>query len=693
MLRSLLGRVCIISLAIGSMCSSVPVLAGTYHDLGRPIIGAWQRHAWIVHDPVLGRELLWSQECSQDGAVFYALDLESGSLVEQHAAPAREIGGVLTAADGVLYMYTYSGLNHPGNVLLRFDPRKRVLENLGLASTPHNRCVSGAIGPDGHVYIGTHQEGRLFRFDTTTEQWADLGQKVPPPIRPRQNIWLDNLHFTSRGKLLAAVTRTPPTELVEIDAQGDSFRKLKAFSSVRFLVYHDQILVPTQDGFDIFNLNYEKTETVTLAQVKTSEVYDSTASLKFVTAVPKLGALGLVGRDLVRVSLADKRLTKLANLPFDGELVASPSGNRVVVIHHPTRRFAVIETASGKTLIRHIGYEGQRGTQICGLNKAEDGSIYGTNIIGMHLFRCDPHDDSLHDLGHVGWAGGEVYNTISVGDQIYFGTYGGGHWGVLDTKRPWQPDFATQGKAAEANPRRLLVLGGDDPDAANRPFEYVRGPDSNVYIACRANYGHPGGSMIQFDPRRNTTRVFRDRLRSIQTVTSDERYVFAGTNIHGGRGSGDRADDATLVVFDPKTGQRVFEQAVVEDAQAIVSIRYNAADRRVYATTDNQTLLRFHPRQFKVEKTWRIRSAGTPLAGVPEDVGMLHITPASDGNVYGISYRDLYRLDTRRGRLEYLEKPPLPGLYQIVEGEPGAFYMGAGTHLLKYVVKAPAYFR
>ena len=56
------------------------MLAGTFHDLGRPVIGAWQRKAWLVHDPVLERELLWSQESSQDGAIFYALDVETGEV-------------------------------------------------------------------------------------------------------------------------------------------------------------------------------------------------------------------------------------------------------------------------------------------------------------------------------------------------------------------------------------------------------------------------------------------------------------------------------------------------------------------------------------------------------------------------------------------------------------------------------------
>ena len=163
--------------------------------------------------------------------------------------------------------------------------------------------------------------------------------------------------------------------------------------------------------------------------------------------------------------------------------------------------------------------------------------------------------------------------------------------------------------------------------------------------------------------------------------------------MHGGRGSGARASDGTLFVFDPRTEQRVFEEALIPDAKAVVSVRFNKHDGNVYATTDNQMLFSFDPKNMKLLRTWKIRSPGTPLAGVPEDAGMLHITIAASGDVYGVTQRDLWRLRRKHGEIEYLDQPPIPNLYQIVEGEPGVFYMGAQTHLLKYIVDAPAYFR
>ena len=133
--------------------------------------------------------------------------------------------------------------------------------------------------------------------------------------------------------------------------------------------------------------------------------------------------------------------------------------------------------------------------------------------------------------------------------------------------------------------------------------------------------------------------------------------------------------------------------SVVPNSKAIVCLRYSSSDSLIYGSTDNQTLFAFDPRSFQIVSTWPIRSPGSPLAGVPEDVGMIHLTAASDGNIYGVTRRDLFRLNVKRAVIEYLDPPPIPDLYQIVEGDPGEFYMGARTHLLKYTLDTPVYYR
>lgn len=495
------------------------------------------------------------------------------------------------------------------------------------------------------------------------------------------------------GRLLAAVVRSPPDEVVVIDVNTGDFQKIETLPSSNFRVFGSHVLEPSAQGLKIYDRRFQPVGELTLKNLEGGGAFGVDATFSLLATHPSAGVLGRVGKEVVRIDIERRRVRRLANLPFEGAFLVTTNGKQAVTINHQLAKFATIDLENADVLVHPIRYAGKRGTQICGLNKASDGTIYGTTIISMHIFRHAPKTGKTDDLGHVGWSGGEVYNTIEHGRQIFFGTYGGGFWGHYDPEKPWKPAFKGQALSLENNPKNLGRLSVDDSNAANRPFEYVLGPDKNIYIACRANYGHPGGCLVRFNAQTGEKKVYRDLKRSVQTVTADDRYVYCGTNIRGGRGSGDRADVATFFVHDPNTGKRVFEAPLVDNAKAIVSVRYHPTDRQVYLTTDNQHLLAFDPQTFRVKGRWSIRSAGTPLAGVPEDVGMIHLAAASDGNVYGVTQSDLFRLNTKRKQIEYMKRPPIPELYQIVEGEPGVLYMGARTHLLKYVVNPSPFYR
>ena len=56
-----------------------------------------------------------------------------------------------------------------------------------------------------------------------------------------------------------------------------------------------------------------------------------------------------------------------------------------------------------------------------------DGTLYGSTMISMRLFRVDPtaKADALTDLGRVGWGSGEIYNQLACDGRVFFGSYGG----------------------------------------------------------------------------------------------------------------------------------------------------------------------------------------------------------------------------------------------------------------------------
>lgn len=339
---------------------------------------------------------------------------------------------------------------------------------------------------------------------------------------------------------------------------------------------------------------------------------------------------------------------------------------------------------------RTIDYIPSVATDICGLQRGPHGDIYGTTIISMHVFRYDPAAKELRDLGKVGWNGGEVYDVISCGDKLYMGSYGGGYFACYDPAKDWQPMPEHGGEHPDANPRNFGPLGAP----MNRPFKYTVGPDGRIYIACRANYHVSGGGLAVFDPRTEQKTLHRDVDQSVQSIASDDTWVYGGTSIRGGRGCIETTTEAKLFMFSPQENRRVFECIPHWGAIAIGNLACSPITGYVYGSTDEGTIFAFCPQRRRVVWRWQLNNTGTPLMGVPEAHGILHLTCARDGDIYGVTQYEVFKIDVSTDRLFYLDRAPIPDLCQIVEGpQDGVFYIGARGHLLEYHVRETPHFR
>ena len=575
---------------------------GIYYDLGRPIIGGWMGGPWISHDPARNRDLIWGGEFGQEGAVLFAVDVDSGEVVEQHRIGAREFNATVEPASGRLWIYTYHGLNQPGNLLLSWDPQSRAVVSHGFPPMSGQRFVGAVLGKDGRVYLGTHPFGHLVSFDPVNESWHDHGCQAPEPIVPEQQIWCRPHSVSADGEIICNMIRTRPGEWVAFDPATKQTRMLSAAP--------DATAVPVSSA----------------ARTIEADIYAGTYNV-------------------------------------DGES-------------------------------RSFRYKPQVATDIVGLNKGPDGKIYGSTIISMHIFSFDPTTRDLVDLGRVGFGHGEVYDVVAYEDKLYLGSYTGAYWAVYDPAQPWTPRNDVDGMAPEANPRCIGQLGSK----MNRPFEYVVGPDERIYIACRADYGIPGGGLGRFDPhskipQNEGIRVFVDEEQSVQCVAADDRYIYGGTSVSGGRGCIEPTTQGKLFVFDPQTEERIFSSIPDSNAIAVTSLAVSSSTGVVYGTTSTGMIFAFDCTQRQVVQTWQLRSMGTPLMGVPETYGIIHLTAGSDGHIYGVTNRDLFRLDVGMGQILYLDLPPIPDLYQIVEGQPGVFYIGARGHLLEYHLAGIPHYR
>ena len=569
---------------------------GIYFDLGRPVIGGWFQGGWVLHDPVRRKDLLWGSELGQEGAVLFAIDVDSGHVVEEHRIGCREFNAVGDPNTGLLWIATNHGLFQPGHLLLSWSQHTRKLTSHGFPPISGQRFAGVPFfASDGRIYIGSHPHGHVSGFDPRSGKWRDYGCLAPEPIIVGQHIWCYPQSETETGEIVCGINRVP---------------------------------------FAIVALNPDSGETRLLDEAPPTPVSPPPT------------------RDI------QPRFYHAADYVVDGQE-------------------------------RQSDYTPQVATDIVGLNTGPDGKIYGSTIISMHMFSFDPRTRELTDLGRAGWSSGEIYDVIAYGDKVYLGSYGGGYWASYDPSKPWDPQPEQEGISPTANPRNFGQLGQD----MNRPFEYAVGADNRIYIACRSNYRIPGGGLARFDPASEEIRVFRDEEQSFQSVTADERFVYGGTSISGGRGCIETTTEGKLVLFDVEAEARVFECIPVPAAEAVTSVAVSSADGLVYGSVSSGQLFAFDVDERQVVRRWEMRSKGTPLMGVPETYGITHLTCAHDGDIYGVTQKDVFQLNVSTGEVRYLDPPPITDLYQIVEGEPGVFYIGARGHLLEYHLQDKPHYR
>ena len=104
---------------------------GTYFDLGRPVIGGWMGGGWVSRDPVRAIDLLWGGEFGQEGACLFAVNVDTGKVVERHRIGCREFNVTVEHDTGRLWIHTYHGLFEPGLLLWSWSPETRRLESHG----------------------------------------------------------------------------------------------------------------------------------------------------------------------------------------------------------------------------------------------------------------------------------------------------------------------------------------------------------------------------------------------------------------------------------------------------------------------------------------------------------------------------------------------------------------------------------
>lgn len=549
-------------------------------DHGIPVFQALVLSLAVGNDPVSGGERIYVALHSVP-PVFLSIDAQTGAT-EQYTAVAgcTEPRNMIVAPDGrVLIVHCFGNLHI-------FDPCRRTLTPS--AKMPFDRQYSGhrtaVLGSDGRIYLGGNGQAELLRFDLDTGVLEDLGA-----LDPRGGMILhlaagkDGFVYASNRVSVGA----SPTILAAYEpASGKSV----------------SVLLPDEDAGGFHTL-----------------------------------IRGADGAAYVRSAKGNAyRLDHARAIPIPADQCAAPAVATLAhgdVVRHSDMTPDKLQIGEG-VRARQIELKYQTsGARIHHIAPGPGGTVYGSSIMPLYLFRYDPANGKLENLGRGAPACGEIYSFGVCNERLYYASYGGNGFLVYDPAQPWKigsgyydwhhnPRFISEMGAGHCRPRAMVV------DSRKRVWVgSIPGPE----------YGGFDGGLFCYDTvigkEQNNPVVIANH--SIMALTADDagETVFGGTEVIRGGAEATAPKDGVVFAWDAAAAKVKWSVAPVPGETGVVNLIWHRG--KLYGTT------RPKGHYFVADA-----ATGTVDRVIPSpisDAAEQSMGLASDGNFYGTTWPSLFR--------------------------------------------------
>lgn len=564
---------------------------GRFVDLGVPVTRAAVYKRTLGPDAQGDTTMIYAVFTQNAAPIFLVqIDPVSGTARQFNAARGTHPWGLVVGPDRCLYIGT-AGDAAQGGLLLKFDPRRPEdgLVDLGKMADSETYIWSLAAGKgDDCIYGCTYGNGKVVAYNTRTGERRDYGtlrpgQQYTRPIVVGKDGWVYTAAGTTEPDYVALDPRTGEHRSSRPAARtGVPVPELAKGGWGRFRKGTDGHAYQ-QDGGAWYRLVAGQAEPIAEADLPPAET----------------------------PALADGR--RLVEVTAEGT-------------------WRLIHPETGAASEGHFSYT-SAGMQPFVIGDGPDGSIYGSTMLPLWLFRTDPRSGRHEVLPNPSRAGGELYSICSLDGILWTFGYPQAYVSSYDPTRPW--NF---GDGPDHNPRNFGTMG----DGHLRPRAVIVGPDRNLYVGSYADYGELGGAMGVFDPRAGkVVESYRHLIRnqSISALAYDPAsgMVFGGSDIAGGGGTRPSEKEAVFFVWDP-VGKAIRHQGVPV-AGNTCTVAMAVAEGKVFVVTaPSQTL-----------SVWDIAEARwldhrpVPFGGViPVALGQ-----HSDGQIYGLTRQGILQIDPK----------------------------------------------
>lgn len=441
-----------------------------------------------------------------------------------------------------------------------------------------------AASPDGKVYMGTSQPGRVLEYDPATGASRDLGQPAPgePYVR---SIQADATH------VYAGVGTN--AHLVAIDrATGETRDLLPAEVADRDWVSSMSISdTHIAGGMNSLAelLVLEKADPAAYKVVKAT----APGEKYIVSVLIHDGYVYFAGRPsgtFYRYHL-ESGAYEVLGVPF-------PEAATVRILEHGGRIYGVqdpgvfvYDPATGAIdYVSHV----QKGFKAA---PEEPMSVHsdGRRVYVGGKGGCDIHDLATRQVTRLTIAG-EPKTIMTVKDTTYLGVY---------TQAAL---YSHRAGDAEA---KLLFRTGQSQD---RPKDLVHDQLTGLIVmSTQPEPGHQNGALDVYDPRTGRLDTYRPVVerQTVFSLTALLGTVYMGTSTQEGLGAPPVTSTARLAAFDLRTRRVTWEIEPVAGAKAVTSLKNTPL--ALYGITDTGVLFEYDLLRRKVTRTLKVCDRGGDL--------------------------------------------------------------------------------
>ena len=560
-------------------------------------------------------------------------------MVATHGVRIREVGIPVRSVNRA---NLYAGRNRKGDpclyatmsqqadnfFVLQIDPETGAFRQFTAKVPESNYTTAVFMSRTGRLYIGAAHSGQLFCFDPEQDDLVDLGT-----IHPGAAIFPCRIDEDGEGQLWIGSYGT--ADLTSYHPSTGEFTRYGRMDEVDMYCYslvntdgtiaclitqtrpHVAVLDPkTGEKTVVGPVTTKGEETLTMHRGKDGGIYIESS----------LGHYRIEGTQAIPVERTVPPSTAEAKLP-DG------SAFRFADAPQHIHRVLEIRKPDGTVRTFELNYEAS-GTDIFCLHAGPDECIYGSSILPEHLFRYNPKDGELIDLGICSTSTGEAYSMANLEGKMYISSYPGARISVYD---PSQGYHFSEGPGG--NPRDL----GRVDDISYRPRSTLTGPLGRVWLASIPDYGVWGGPLSYYDPQTGEKkayyRIFGDGSCYTLAHLETEELLAVGTSISGGSGTQPKVDQAVLFLWEYKAEEKVWEGTLDRPVSAFNALVVGP-DGRLYGTIQGRDV---PPEIFIFDPESRTFTDRIALPeGSPLDLGVQN---GPDGKIYGFTSSCLYRLD------------------------------------------------